>query len=240
MLSQGPSLSPGEVLCTEVRGTSLLLIPLTARCPTLTTGPCQLQFADASGILQFNGVLTGEEPARLKGVAHRALRFEVDLASATHSNRRASYRVGVTLKGELALFERDELGPPRPSEPGGRRNLPDGAQGGLANSAHLIRARKRPCIIQDLSLGGARVRMAEPPPRVGQTAVLDIALAPGDVLRNVEATVVQGGSGGGLPEFGAYARLRFHPMPRTAEARLARLISQVQLQTLRRGVRDRR
>ncbi|MDF1555051.1 MAG: PilZ domain-containing protein [Deferrisomatales bacterium] len=231
---------PSEVLCTEVRGTCLLLMPLAGRCTTLSPGPCQLQFADASGILQFNGVLTGEEPAPLKSVAHPALRFEVDLASATHSNRRASYRVGVTLKGQLALFERDALGPPRPSEPGGRPDLPDRAQGGLANSAHLIRARMRPCIIQDLSLGGARVRTAAPPPRAGQTAILDIALAPGDVLRNVAGTVVQGGSGGGLPEFGAYARLRFHPMPRTAEARLARLISQVQLQTLRRGVRDRR
>jgi hypothetical protein len=84
------------------------------------------------------------------------------------------------------------------------------------------------------------VVLPAPAPRAGQTALLDIALARRDVLRNVSGTVLRAGSGGGPRGFDAHARLRFDPLPRQAEARLARLINEVQLKTLRHGVRDRR
>jgi len=236
VLLSNDAAEPGHpVLCLDLRGTTLVLAMLSGPSAPIPSGTCRLQFSGAGSIFQLSGTVAGEETASPNGVAQRTVCFAVDPAGPTHFNRRSAFRVDVMLKGELALLDRDELDPESLQRTGPRRPEPP-----HSNLGQLIRSRKRPCIIRDLSLGGARLLVQPPSARAGQTALLDLAVARGDVLHNIAGTVVQGGPSLGRGEFSYPVRLRFIPLPGPTEGRLARLISQTQLKTLRLGVRDRR
>lgn len=234
LLGNGAAETGHSVLCLDLRGTTLVLALLSGPSTPIPGRTCRLQFSGAGGIFQLSGTVVGEETTRTNGGTQRTLCFAVDPAGTALVNRRSAFRVPVILKGELALLDRNELDPETLQRTGPR--APEPLQ---RNLGHLIRSRKRPCILRDLSLGGARLLVQPPSARAGQTALLDLALGRGDVVHNVAGTVVQGGPSQGKGEFSCPVRLRFVPLPGPTEARLARLISQIQIETLRLGVRAR-
>jgi len=229
-----------EVLCVDVRRTTLVLTPLTkAESPLAVERACRFQFTDGSGLFQISGSLDGTDRVTVNGVTHHVLLFKAEDASPVHLNRRESFRVSVSLKGELAVFRSDELRALQTNEEPVREILTS-SPGRLEELYRLVKDRKRPCVLLDISLGGARVALPPPAPRIGQVAFMDIALGPGDVLLNISGSVVQGINGRGRGEFRAQARLRFDALSGKTEARLAKLINKVQVENLRQGVRDRR
>lgn len=223
----------GEASCLHLRGSSLYLAPLSPPDP-LPEAVGTFQVTDTSGVLRLTGLFAGERDVVVNHVTHRTLELVVDPDGVRETNRRAHYRVTLSLKGELAVLP-PEVAPevtPRP-ERSALRSLPH-----LERIATELAAVERlPCVVRDLSPGGARLSLASPPPPRGRTALLDLALAPGERLADLYCRIVDAQASQAVPPFDAEARVCFFPMPAGTEARLARHLARVQRESLKKGIR---
>jgi hypothetical protein len=79
--------------------------------------------------------------------------------------------------------------------------------------------------------------MSSPPPKAGQDALLDLTV--GTVtLRNLPCGIVEGRSGAAPPPFDAQVRVRFVAIAPRHEALLSRYVAEIQLEMLRKGIRE--
>lgn len=223
----------GEAACIEREGRELFLAPLSAGwLEDVATGqPALFQVCVPTGIIYLQGLPTGCMDVAVNGVTHRTLRLTVDPTAVERVNRRAHYRVSSLMKGEIAFLAEEE--------PAGESSDPGqgGAGAPLAQGSLKALAERRPCLIRDLSLGGARLSLPSPPPRPGRRVLLDLALAPKQVLGDVPATVVEVRPGAHPSPLDAEARIRFESLAPAAESRLARYINGLQLEMLKKGIR---
>ena len=221
-------------MCLDVRDFRLLLAPLKRYGAEALSPdrPAAFQVPDPSGVLVLRGTLRGSEQVDVNGVAHDAISLEIDPGSVARINRREHYRVPTTAKCEfLALGTRDL--PDRPREPGGPAQAPGGP-----SKQDLPALENRPCVLRDVSLGGARLAMASPPPRAGENGLLHMQTGEaGEVLRNLQCTVVQGKASVFSLPFDALVRVRFVSLSPALEARHSRTLTRIQLEMLRTGLR---
>ncbi len=207
-----------------------LAVLTQAGAPGPATGSASLQVTDATGLIRLEGTLLGSHVLDLNGVGHVTWELLIDPAKVQRLNRRSHFRVPVGLKGEVAALTPEEFegvaaAPGRP---------PATLLEALARQAA---GRRHPCVVRDLSTGGALLAMASPPPRAKQQVLLDVALGHQNILRNLPATVVEGRADALVPPFDARVRLRFAPLPAAADARLARHVLLVQREILKKGVK---
>lgn len=233
VLAQGPA-PRNEAACIDARGSSLFLAPLGGRdAPPPETGrPTTFQVPTPQGFLRVDGILSGRRVIAVNGVPQEAWQFDGDPETLERINRRAHYRVAVNLKGELCLFaEEDAL----------RAGFVEGSRG--ASASHLERLAKalsqarRPCRVWDLGVGGARLVTTAPEPAPHTAALLDLALGPGETLRNLPGRVIECRREPEGGDFGLRMRLRFDPLGGAAEARLSKHVAQVQRDLLQKGIR---
>jgi hypothetical protein len=225
-------------VCLDISGESLLLAPIV-RAEYSTLEPDRrtiFEVTHPSGVTRLCGLLTGPHEVVIRRVAHTALRLIVDPESIAQVNRRAHYRVDLNLKGEIAIL--DERDGADLAFAGSREGVNRAVRPShLETLAESLAARRRPCVIRDLSVGGGRLSMSSPPPKAGQEALLDLAV--GRVtLRNLPCDIVEGRSGATPPPFDAQVRVRFVAMPPRHEALLSRHVAEIQLEMLRKGIRE--
>jgi hypothetical protein len=226
-------------VCLEVIDRTLILAPISkVGSPPLAAGRRTLfEVLDPSGVTHVSGQLEGPQDVEIQGVLHPALRLDVDLGSVKWMNRRAFYRVAVGIKGEIAVFSANEVpqfdGAGRPQR--AVRPLPELQLKAVAKS---VASRRRPVILRDLSVGGARLSMGSPSPEIGQTALLDLALDHADVLCNLFCAVVDARAGVSPPPFDTQVHLQFVSPPPKHEARLSRYVANIQREMLKKGIRE--
>ncbi len=201
-----------EATCLDARDGALLLAPLPhRRSGSLAVGAATtFQVPAPNGLIRFGGRLQEHRTLPVNGVPHDLLPLQVDPGQAEQINRRAHFRVTVTLKGELIAFWQE---------------------GGA------LQERRRPCVVRNLSVGGALLSVGGPAPRGGQRVLLDLALERGRVLRDLTCVVVDSCEEVAPPPLDAQLRVRFHDLPPKSEAQLARTVNQAQLEMLQRGIR---
>jgi hypothetical protein len=147
-------------------------------------------------------------------------------------NRRAHHRVSVALKGAFTVFDPAEIASVREA---GSPGADDASH--LETLAEAIAERSRPCTVQDLGLGGARIATAPPAPKRGAHCLFDLALGPGQKLRNLPARIIESRTLPGTSPLQLQVRVRFEGLARAAEAHLSRYLTQQQLELLRKGIR---
>ncbi|RMG85302.1 MAG: PilZ domain-containing protein [Candidatus Dadabacteria bacterium] len=98
-------------------------------------------------------------------------------------------------------------------------------------------AGPRPCVVLDLSVGGARLSAAPPLPSPGTDLQLWIRLGPEEILGPVPALVLEARPDPRTAPFPGRVRLRFAPLPARVEGRIARFIVQGQRELLQKGLR---
>ncbi|GAB4270854.1 MAG: hypothetical protein Kow0054_32320 [Deferrisoma sp.] len=96
---------------------------------------------------------------------------------------------------------------------------------------------RRPCVVLDLSVGGARLSAAPPLPAPGTELRLWIRLGPAEILGPVPALVLEARPDPRTAPFPGRVRLRFAPLAARVEGRLARFIVQGQRELLQKGLR---
>lgn len=231
VLAQGPA-PWGEAACIDARGSSLLLAPLAGpHAPPLEVGrPTTFQVATAQGFLRIPGTLSGPRVIAVNGVPQEVWELDGDPGALERINRRAHYRISVSLKGELCLFSDAQRAgvavEPRATAPTHLEWL-----------AEELSRDRRPCQVWDLGLGGVRLVTAPPEAAPRTAALLDLALGPGETLRNLPGRVVESRAKPDAGELGIHMRLRFDPLGGAVEARLARYVAQVQRDLLQKGIR---
>lgn len=236
LLTQG-SKPWGEVLCLDTEEGCLYLAPTggTQAFPLDATGPAAFLVADATGLFSVRGTLSGIRQVTVNGVSQRAVRLDFPAGAVERQNRRGTYRVSVQLRGELY-----------PLGPGGvaealRRSRVDAGRGSrlphLEGLARSLAAKARPCVVRDLSLGGARLALTSPPPPPGESALLRFAFGDDGVRQDLPCTLLQSRPDTFAAPFDALVRLQFTDLPAPIEGRLGRFISRVQLEDLKKGIR---
>ncbi|MEW6487874.1 MAG: PilZ domain-containing protein [Thermodesulfobacteriota bacterium] len=235
VLFQGPA-PWGEAACIDAQGSRLLLAPLPGSdAPPLEPGrPAAFQVATAQGFLRVPGTLSGPRVIAINGVPQEVWPFDANPGDMVRINRRAHFRVSVNLKGELRLFSEADA-----------RALGAGAalEGTAAAPTHLERLAnelsrdRRPCRVWDLGLGGVQLVTTPPQAAPPTAALLDLALGPGETLRNLPGQVVESRPEPDGGEFPLRVRLRFDPLGGAVEARLSRYVTQVQRELLQKGIR---
>ncbi len=233
VLSQGP-LPWGEAACVDLRGAVLLLSPLPRHpAPPLVTGrPASFQVTAPSGIFRAEGTFLGARRIEINGVPQEVLQLEVDPQSVERLNRRAHYRVAVSLKGEIAFFTEEDL-----SAKGLKAGGTGAAPSNLQALAEAVGRMRRPCLVREMGLGGARIATQPPAPAARTGVLLDLALEPGDRLCNLSGRVLEILPGSGPAPLHTQVRLRFDRLTGATEARLSRYLAQVQVEFLKKGVR---
>jgi len=207
---------PLDAACVDVQGVRVVLAPLDASRPEPAPPGTRAEFRvpGTRGIL----CLRGELEAGADGL--RVLRVEA--GGVERINRRAAYRLACSLKAEWA-----EL--PEPAPAAGRGSALEALAAGVSD--------RRPCVVLDVSVGGARISAAPPLPRPGSWILLWIRLAPREVLSGLAAQVLEARPDEGTAPFPGFARLRFSPLSARTEGRLGRFIVQAQVDLLRKGIR---
>jgi hypothetical protein len=237
LLSQGAG-AWGEVVCIDAEEGRLYLAPLRrdGSFSLAADRPAAFQLTDASGLVVVTGLYAGAVQVNVNGVPQEAFRLDVLPDGVERRNRRDHFRVTVTLKGELL-----PLGP---------REIPDALRESwsapvrgsalphLESLARSLSGRARPCVLKDLSLGGARVALASPSPSPGEKALLHIALEAGEAVRNLPCAVVQSRPAALAGPLDALVRMRFIGLAAPVEGRLGRYIARVPVEQLKRGVRS--
>lgn len=228
MLSQEPS-GWWQATCLDARGHRLHLAALPRPgAPQPAPGQdASLRVSDGTGVVVVSGVLGELRALAINGISHEVLELAVDPASVRRLNRRSCYRVAVALKGEIAVYGAEELRRAGAAQPRAR----------LEALAGLVAARRRPCVTRDLSAGGAMIATGSPAPALGRNALLDLTLAPGEVVRNLTAVVVECHPGTLPGALDARVRLRFEGLSAAAEAQVSRAVMQAQRVWLKQGLR---
>lgn len=235
VLFQGPA-PWGEAACIDAQGSRLLLAPLPRPdAPPLEPGrPTTFQVATAQGFLRVPGTLSGPRVIAVNGVPQEIWPFEATPGAMERINRRAHFRVSVSLKGEIRLFSEADAS---------ALGIGVGTEGRAAAPTHLERLanelsrERRPCRVWDLGLGGAQLVTTPPEAAPPTAALLDLALGPGETLRNLPGRLVESRPDTDGGEFPIRVRLRFDPLGGAVEARLSRYVTQVQRELLQKGIR---
>ena len=223
--------SPMDAVCMDVEGHRMWLVPPDhgGELPPLENAPAEFRVATRSGVLSAPGRITG--PLRFElpsGVAYEGYALVVNPEGIQRINRRAYYRLAVTLKAEMVVLEGLDLGAVSGREADGSR---------LATLVESLQERKVPCVVRDISLGGVRLGGADPVPSRGTRLVLDVRLGPAEKLCGLPGRVLEARSGVHAPPFPGELRVRFDPLPRRAQDRLSRFIVKTQMDLIRRGIR---
>ena len=186
--------------------------------------------------MRANGILLGTNILELDDVSHSVFELELDPNGIERLNRREHYRVDVMLKGELAkLSEKDA---PAWNRIQGRGSREPGSTSSLDTPFRwMVQQDRQPCLVRDLSIGGARVTTTSLAYRAGHKAVLDIALVPGEILRCLPCEVVEAYRVEAPPPFQFEVRLRFTYISGPTEAHLSRYIAQVQRELIQKGIK---
>lgn len=236
VLTQGAS-PWGKAACVDLRDAVLLLSPLPGPRypgPPLVPGhPATFQVTSPAGIFRATGTYLGARPIAINGVPQEVLQLEVGPGGVERLNRRAHYRVAVNLKGEIAFFADEDLSaaglaPPRKGAP----------PSNLEAVAEAVARERRPCLVRELGLGGARAATLPPAPGARTCFLLDLALEPGERLCNLSGRVLEILHGSGPAPLHAQLRLRFDRPAGATEARLSRHLAQVQVELLKKGIRS--
>lgn len=226
----------GRATCLDARGCLLFLAPLPGSdAPALEPGrPATFQVATAQGFLRVPGTLSGPRMMTINGVPQEVWRLEANPEEMVRINRRAHFRVCVSLKGEIRLFSEAHA-----QARGAGAAFPGADAGGthLERLADELGRDRRPCRIWDLGLGGVQLVTTPGTAAPATAALLDLALGPGETLRNIPGRVLESRPEPGGGEFSLRVRLRFDPLGGAVEARLSRFVTQVQRELLRKGIR---
>lgn len=230
----------GDVVCLDAEGKLLSLSPVgrPATPPPLSGVPAVLSFPGQFGILSLSGVLRRGAGQRPGAEGSAPLLFEVDSDGVKKLNRRDSYRVSVSLKGEILGLGPSELSSGE-SDLSAQVVSPM-AEPKLEELGSRFASRARPVVIQDLSLGGARLAVAPPGPAPGDQALLHLKLGieRGDALRNLPCVVLERSEADRTVSAPAHLlRVRFHPLTPSVEGRLSRFLSKVQLERSKTAAR---
>lgn len=225
-------------MCLDAGGDRLLLAPAreAGRFALDPEGPASFRIAEPSGLLAVAGTLAGFEPVTVNGVTHRALRLNFSRGGVERQNRRNHFRVMVQLKGEIVPLGPGTVAAALRHASAGRAS--DSAQPHAESLGRALQAAARPCLVRDLSLGGARLSVASPAAAPGGAALLHVALDADEVIRNIPCEVLQSRVGTFPGPFDALVRVRFTSLPAPLEGKLGRFIARVQLEDLRRGIRN--
>lgn len=227
----------GQALCLDVRGSSLLLAPSAAVDSSYLAGNVlSFQIKDTAGVLRVTGILSGTREVEMNRVAHRVLELVADPDGVRETNKRAHYRVSVAVKGEIAPYDPEAFPWTAPGNALHRHAAGALEPSDLEGLALALAGNRRPCVVRDLSTGGARLFLESPPPAPGHEALLDLALEPGEILRNLCCRILEARPQRARPPFDALVRLRFLPMASRAEARLGRFITAVQRELIQKGI----
>ncbi len=218
----------------DVEGHRIWLVPVESgeELPRVADAAAEFRVATRSGVLSAQGRLTG--PLRFvlpSEVAYEGYALRVNPDGIQRINRRAYYRLAVTLKGEMVVLEGLDL------LDGGVASGREARGSWLAALAESYQERKVPCVVRDISLGGVRLGVAEPVPAKGSRLLLDVRLAPGERVCGLPGGVLEARPGVYPPPFSGEVRVRFDPLPRRAQDRLSRFIVQTQMELIRRGIR---
>ncbi len=207
---------PVDAACVDVQGARVVLALLDASRPEPAPAGTRAEFRvpGTRGIL----CLRGELGAGADGLPV----LRVDAGGVERINRRAAYRLSCFLKGEWARL-------PDTVPPTGRGSALEGLAAGVTD--------RRPCVVLDVSIGGARISAAPPLPRPGSWILLWVRLAPREVLSGLAAQVLEARPDEDTAPFPGFARLRFSPLSAYVEGRLGRFIVQAQVDLLRKGIR---
>jgi hypothetical protein len=234
-LFQGPA-PWGEAACIDAEGSRLLLAPRPGPgAPPLEPGrPHAFQIATAQGFLRVPGTLSRPRVIAVNGIPQEVWPFDADRGAMERINRRAHYRVSVSLKGEIRLFSEADAAALGIGVSSGRRAA---APTRLEQLADDLSRDRRPCRVWDLGLGGAQLATTAPGAAPRTAALLDLALGPGETLRNLPGIVVESCADPGGEDFGVRIRLRFDPLGGAVEARLSRYVTQLQRELLQKGIR---
>ncbi len=226
--------SPTDAVCMDVEGPRVWLVPVEPadELPQLADVTAEFRVPTRSGVLSTRGRLTGPLPFALpSGVAYHGYALHVSPDGVRRINRRAYYRLAVTLKGEMVVLEGLDL--LEGDAASGRAESPSR----LTALTETLRDRKVPCVVRDIGLGGVRLGVAEPPPARGSRLVLDVRLGPGETLCGLPGRVLEARTGVYPPPFPGEIRVRFDTLPRRLQDRLSRFIVQAQMELIRRGIR---
>lgn len=227
----------GDVVCIDADDRHVDLAPVRpeGRLPLLLGEPAVFQFAESTGLVIVTGIFAGPATVVVNGVPQEALRLDLGPGALERRNRRDSFRVALALNGEFLPLGSKELTEALRdlwSRPSKGSALPH-----LESLARSLSDRARPCVLKDLSLGGARLALAAPTPGPGERALLHVALDNQEWVRNLPCVVVQAHSGALSGALDALVRLRFASLPPGIEGRLGRYLARAQLEQLKRGVR---
>ncbi len=229
----GPAL---EIVCVDVRDGQVLMVPVRQQrsLPPRAGGHAVLSVPTSTGVLVLRGTLDGPRPFQINRVPHQGYRLSVRPDGVDRMNQRAHYRVSVPLKGELVVLDPllapETLGRVRASQ----------AQGGashLERVAARLEAARRPCVLYNISLGGAQVSVTSPAPAPGQTVLLDLKFGPGEFLRGLTGEVLESRPDATATAFDARVRLRFLGLSARTESALSRQITRLQVEMLQKGVK---
>ncbi len=226
-----------EIVCVDVRDGQVLMVPVRQQraLPDRAGGRAVLSVPTPTGVLVLRGTLAGPAPFQINRVAHQGYRLTVRPDGVDRMNQRAHYRVAVPLKGEWAvldpLLDAETLGRMRAGRPTGEPATC------LERVAARLEKARRPCILYNLSLGGAQLSVASPAPAPGQTVVLDIKFGPGEFLRGLTGEVLESRPEAAATAFDARVRLRFLGLSARTESALSRQITRLQVELLQKGVK---
>lgn len=229
------SSSRGGVVCVDVRGSTLLLAPITGfgEKDFEVAQEARLEVVTSAGILRVRGTLAGVRQIEINGVPQRVALLEATLEEIERVNRRAHHRVSVTLKGTLTVLEPAEVDQIQ----AGNESAP-GAWSRIEALADTFAERSRSCVVRDLGLGGARLVTVPPRPERGAFCFFDLALGPEQKLRCLPARIIEVRPLSDTPPPEFEIRMRFEGLARSAEAQLSRYLTKRQLELLRKGIRS--
>lgn len=228
VLSQGGD-AWAEAVCVGALGDALLLSPIPRRGSGgfRPGAPASFRIVSSSGLLAATGTLQDPGAQASEELTRHALALRVAPGGVERVNRREFYRVNVGVSGKVIFCP-----PAAPAEGAARSGLPS-----LEALGRSFASPPRPCVVKDLSLGGARVAVGSPAPRAGERAFLTVVIGPAEALGPLPALVVHGREGAHPAPTDASVRLRFDRLPAALEGRLNRYLTQMQRDQLKAGVR---
>ncbi len=222
--------------CVDLTGPRLLLAPLrgAGHRPVDPGTPASFEVPTPLGIARVTGTVTGPLQAVLGGTPLEAFQLTAGPGGFERVNRRAAYRLSITLKAEMIVLEGSPDGDPGLASLAAARAP---GESGLQALARGLEERRKPCLVRDISLGGARLSVPEPLIPRGAWVLLDVRFGPDEVVRNLAGMVLECVGNVYLPPFPGEARVRFHGLPARTQSRLSQLIVRAQVELIRKGVR---
>lgn len=167
-----------------------------------------LQTIIEGGVARIEGRLSALDPKNLL----LGLRFTPSGGDLKVVNRRQSFRVNVAMRGRIRTVS-------------------------ASRSEEEENRSEWECVLKDISVGGAKLVVKQPPPHPGAIAVLELTLPTEEGGILLPCRIVTSHEGRHPPPMDSVVRVAYHELPARIESKLFRFVNWVQLDMIKRGVR---